>query len=105
MALYDANGNITIDDVAAKNDIMKFNQSAEILRESVCVMNGIISLAYEMKGQTGESIVDQASLLKNKLENMISNLAESSAYIQKTIEHYTIVDQNLKETFQNFENN
>lgn len=101
MALKDSSGRITIDEVAAQNDVRKISQARDILYGSKRTLDNIISQASGEQGQTASAIVEKATELNKQINSMIERLDETSSFISNTVAHYQEVDRLLKEAIQN----
>lgn len=96
MAYKDANGQITIDEIAAQKDLTNLSQSIESLNSAHENIVQIISFASEFKGNSAESINEGLIILKQQIEALISDITESAEYIKITVNKYQQIDSNLK---------
>lgn len=96
MALYDENGKITIDEIAAQNDIKRINAAIHSLNNSKAAIQNLINQASGGQGQTTNAILEKATELKGQIDAMINRLNETSWFISKTVSHYQWVDQQVK---------
>ena len=98
MALYDENGKITIDDVAANADIKRINASLDKLRASLKTVDGLIEYAASsQEGKFATAMIDKLTEIKKRRNSMISQLEETAHFIRKVVEHYTALDRAIKE--------
>ena len=104
MALYDNNGKITIDEVAAEKDKNNLSTAIASLREAGTAIDRLIAQAQSTKGATGNAILEKATELKNQIRNMIGNLTESKDFITNTVIHYQRLDQQVKDVINSVKN-
>lgn len=97
MAYRDANGNITIDQVAANSDIQKMNQVVEKLSYASKSLQKIIMTTTAMKGQTADAIVEQALKQKKAIDTLISDINADIAVIRKAVNKYQELDRKVAE--------
>ena len=91
MAYKDENGKITIDDVAAGEDIRKIEQNAlQSLRAAQ-------TEGANSKGETAQAIYDKSQELINQIQRLDSNLEETTNYIRHVLAVYKAKDEMLKE--------
>ena len=92
MAYRDENGKITIDDVAAGEDIRKIERAQAILQ------NALQSLTEgaNSKGQTAQAIYDKSQELINQIQRLDNNLEETTNYIRHVLAVYKAKDEMLK---------
>ena len=81
MAYKDENGKITIDDVAAGEDIRKIERTE----------------GANSKGETAQAIYDKSQELINQIQRLDSNLEETTNYIRHVLAVYKAKDEMLKE--------
>lgn len=96
MAYYDANGNITIDEDAAFQDIQRAAQAENILRSAVRSLKNVNSMCSEFQGSTAQAIVEKSTELQRKAERLISELDEMQSYTRRVIERYRRIDEECK---------
>ncbi len=96
MAYRDYNGQITIDEVAAKNDVRRINEAISKLEASKNSMNQLIQQSNEMKGATAQAIEAKASELKRQIEALINTLNQEAYAINQTVAKYKRLDQEVK---------
>lgn len=97
MALYDENGRITIDEVAAQRDVKKIREALSYLNESRRTINNLIQQATATQGETGSAIIEKAGELRGQIDALIARLNETESFINKTVAHYQRVDQQVKD--------
>ena len=89
MAYRDENGKITIDDVAAGEDIRKIERAQAILQ------NALQSLrAAQTEG--AQAIYDKSQELINQIQRLDNNLEETTNYIRHVLAVYKAKDEMLK---------
>lgn len=98
MAFRDENGKITIDEVAAQQDIKNLNKSKENLDTAMTHLKEIVALAAEFSGNTGTVITETALQLQKQVQGTIESIDTTSQNIDATIKKYQAIDQALKET-------
>lgn len=96
MALRDSSGKITIDEVAAAQDIRKIGSAIESLEASGKAVDNILRQADGEKGQTMVATIEKASELRRNINDMIRRLNETRSFIQRTVAHYQEVDRQVK---------
>ena len=100
MALKDSSGKITIDEVAAQQDVQKLLRAIEILENAKKAIENLINQAADEKGLTAKAIESKAIEMKNYIVTMINKLRESESFINNTVSHYQEVDRLLKEAIE-----
>lgn len=96
MALKDSSGRITIDEVAAQQDIRKLEQAMDVLSESQKALESLLNQAGSEQGQTARAIEEKAAELKRQVVSLKDNLNVTSQFIRQTVAHYQEVDRQLK---------
>lgn len=96
MALKDSSGRITIDEVAAQQDIRKLEQAMVVLGESQKALESLLNQAGSEQGQTARAIEEKATELKRQVTALKDNLNVTSQFIRQTVAHYQEVDRQLK---------
>lgn len=97
MAFKDQNGKITIDEVAAQNDIKSIEMTIERLEEA---RSSIVEIKYEsayFKGKTSVSITEASEQLIKRYDAVISQLKETKERISSTINKYQQIDSKIKD--------
>ena len=77
MAYRDGSGAITIDEIAAANDIRRIREAEGYLAQSRQVIIQLMELADGMTGQTADAIRDKAYELQTQVDKLNSRLVES----------------------------
>ena len=96
MALYDGNGKITIDEIAAQKDINNLKQAVEFLQTTLDLINQIYGMALEFDSESNKAIVQACNDLKLTISNLMQSTTETSYYIAKTVKKYQMIDEQLK---------
>ena len=96
MAYKDENGKITIDDVAAGEDIRKIERAQSILQNALQSLRAQTEGANS-KGETAQAIYDKSQELINQIQRLDSNLEETTNYIRHVLAVYKAKDEMLKE--------
>ena len=91
MAYRDENGKITIDDVAAGEDIRK-----AILQNALQSLRAAQTEGANSKGQTAQAIYDKSQELINQIQRLDNNLEETTNYIRHVLAVYKAKDEMLK---------
>ena len=95
MAYHNEQGQVTIDEAAAGEDISKIRQAASKLEESKnCIRQLKISVSM-MNGQTAAAILEQCEKLETEVNGLINQLNDSINYITKTVQKYKEEDKEL----------
>ena len=76
MAYKDENGKITIDDVAAGEDIRKIERAQSILQNALQSLRAAQTEGANSKGETAQAIYDKSQELINQIQRLDSNLEE-----------------------------
>ena len=100
MAYRDYNGKITIDEVAAKNDVKKINAAIAKLETARNSVNQLMQQSSVMKGETGQAIVSKSGEMKRNLDALINNLRQEVTAINQTVAKYKRLDQQVKAAIQ-----
>ncbi len=101
MALYDENGRITIDEIAAQRDIDILNSVLEQLRSSLEDISQIEMQAQEFDSETNKNILEECRLLKMQISREIEASENAITYIRDTVRKYQQIDRNLRELISN----
>ena len=86
MAYRDENGKITIDDVAAGEDIRKIERAQAILQNALQSLRAAQTEGANSKGQE----------LINQIQRLDNNLEETTNYIRHVLAVYKAKDEMLK---------
>ena len=97
MAYRDENGKITIDDVAAREDIRKIERAQSILQNALQSLRAAQTEGANSKGETAQAIYDKSQELINQIQRLDSNLEETTNYIRHVLAVYKAKDEMLKE--------
>lgn len=97
MAFRDENGKITIDEIAAQQDVRNLNRSKENLVSSVNYCKEILAIASEFSGSTGTVITESAIMLQKQIENAIQNIDVAVQNIDSTVKKYQAIDSELRD--------
>ena len=97
MVYKNADGNITIDEVAANADIHKMIQAVEKLSNASASLQSLINAASSMKGNTANAIVDQALQQKKQVDALIKNLESNISVIKSALNKYKEIDRRVTE--------
>lgn len=97
MAFKDENGKITIDEIAAQQDIRNLNKSKESLLTAIEHLKEIVALAAEFSGNTGTAIGETALQLQKQIQATIDSVDTTSNNIDSTIKKYQAIDAALKD--------
>ena len=100
MAYHDENGRITIDAAAAQKDIRRIREAIQVLEDSRSAICSLERQAGQMQGEVAFAIVHQAGRMKKSLENVIDKLEETIIFVQKTVRHYELLDEQIKQAIQ-----
>ena len=95
MAYRDENGKITIDDVAAGEDIRKIERAQAILQNALQSLRAAQTEGANSKGQTAQAIYDKSQELINQIQRL-DNLEETTNYIRHVLAVYKAKDAMLK---------
>ena len=95
MAYRDGSGAITIDEVAAANDMRRIEEAEGYLAQSRSVIIQLMDLAEGMTGQTADAIRDKAYELQMQVDKLSSQLVESRQLIRATVQRYQRIDAEL----------
>ena len=96
MAYRDENGKITIDDVAAGEDIRKIERAQAILQNALQSRRAAQTEGAHSKGQTAQAIYDKSQELINQIQRLDNNLEETTNYIRHVLAVYKAKDEMLK---------
>ena len=101
MAFKDANGRITIDEVAAQKDVANIQAAIRDLQAARDSLNEIMCQAQSFSGRTANSMVEYSARLLKEYDVLISKLEESASLIQQTIDKYQKIDENVRNIINN----
>lgn len=100
MAFADQNGKITIDEVAAAEDIKNLEQSKILLTQALDLIAQTESQGTAFRGDTGARIVMYSSELRADLKKQLENIETTIAAIKHTVARYQEIDRELKAQIQ-----
>lgn len=95
MAYRDGSGAITIDEVAAANDIRRIQEAESYLAQSRAAIIRLMDLADSMTGQTSDAIRDKAYELQILVDRLSSQLVQSRQLISATVRRYQQIDAEI----------
>ena len=95
MAYKDENGKITIDDVAAGEDIRKIERAQSILQNALQSLRAAQTEGANSKGETAQAIYDKSQELINQIQRLDSNLEETTNYIRHVLAVYKAKDERI----------
>ena len=96
ISTVDENGKITIDDVAAGEDIRKIERAQAILQNALQSLRAAQTEGANSKGQTAQAIYDKSQELINQIQRLDNNLEETTNYIRHVLAVYKAKDEMLK---------
>ena len=105
MAFKDANGKITIDEVAAQRDIANIRASIEHLDVVDRLLTQMIQSASEFSGDTGKAIIDSCSSLQSQIRMMRDYSDRTAISIDSIIKKYEQIDRDLRDIMNSFSQN
>ena len=97
MAYKDENGKITIDDVAAGEDIRKIERAQSILQNALQSLRAAQTEGANSKGETAQAIYDKSQELINQIHSLVSILEDTTFFIRHVLAAYLAKDEMLKE--------
>lgn len=100
MAFVDQNGKITIDEVAAAEDIKNLEQSKALLAQALELITLTEAQCGTFRGNTGDRIALCSAELKADLKKQLDNIETTVEAIKKTVARYQAIDHALKEQVQ-----
>lgn len=99
MAFRDENGRITIDEVAARQDIKNLEKARECLVTAIEHLKEITVLASDFSGKTGTVISESAMQIQKQIQGTVECIDTTSYNIDLVIKNYQAADASLKKTF------
>ena len=96
MAFTDANGKITIDDVALNHDIQRLISSKNDLIKVKDELQTILNLNSSMLGPTADSINETTLHMLNSVNKNIDSIDDSVLFLKKILSTYEAIDRNNK---------
>ena len=103
MAFKDANGKITIDEVAAQKDINDIRAAIQDLQAARDSLNEIMYQSQSFSGRTATGIEESSLQLIKEYDKMIQQLNNTVTTITNTVEKYRKIDEDLKNYINNQE--
>lgn len=100
MAFRDQNGKITIDEIAAQQDIQNMTKSRESLVEAIDHIKQIQAGSTGFQGETGVVLQEQCAEFIQMLNQQIENIDRAIDAISKTVARYQEIDRQLKDQIQ-----
>ena len=97
MAYHDENGRITIDEVAAKNDVRKMEAAIDRLDATIRQFKQLMNKASESKGNTAEAVYDKSMEMITRLNKSKEQLQMAIDLINRTVKHYYELDKKLRD--------
>lgn len=102
MAFRDENGRITIDEIAAQQDVRNLRAAVESMASVHGTLRQVDALASSFSGDTGAAIQEVALQLAARLQELMEQAQEAAGTIEATVAKYQAIDANLKETMDVF---
>lgn len=102
MAYKDANGRITIDEVAAQKDVNNLNFSLECLMAVNEMLLEINRASFEFSGHTAVEIQTYSDELMKLISTLSEDVTETISLIENTVKKYQEIDRSLKETIDSY---
>lgn len=96
MAFTDQNGKITIDEIAAQQDIKNMAAAKENLTAAADSLKEAMALASELSGDTAATIEDTARQFIKQIDATITSIDTASHNIETTVRTYQAMDSKLK---------
>ena len=96
MAFKDANGRITIDEVAAQKDITSIRAAIQDLQTARDSLSELRYQAQSFSGKTAVSIEETSTLLISEYDKLITYLEETISTINTTVGKYQRIDEEVK---------
>ena len=97
MAFHDENGKITIDENMALRDVRRMIEAVEKLKASRSAIQSLKANAADMQGMAATAIVEKAVESERELTKTRNQIEEAIQFINKTVEHYRLLDKKLSE--------
>ena len=88
-------GQVTIDEVAANQDITNIGKAMQKLEESKNTIRQLQNNALQMHGRTGSAIANKCVELTNYLDQLHLRLDTSAKFIRRTVEKYKEEDREV----------
>ena len=97
MAFRDENGKITIDELAAGQDIRNLRKAKEDLDAAVATLKEMAAVASEFSGNTGTAITESSLYLQKQIQLTLTTIDTTIENIDTTIKKYQAVDRGLRD--------
>lgn len=97
MAYINENMQITIDEVAASNDISRLQQSADALAHVKKTLEALLSEAETGKGETIEAIKAETYEQIQRINSLISKHEQAISLIRNTVAKYQRLDRMVRD--------
>ena len=81
-----------IDEAAARSDMAKISQAAQLLKQARQAVSQLLSSAEGMQGQTGSAIAEKTQELQHRIDLLTRQLQTSVALLNSTVVHYQQLD-------------
>lgn len=101
MAFKDANGRITIDEVAAQRDIANIQAAIEDLKLARDSVKEIRYQSQSFSGKTAIALEGSSGSLTAEYDKMITQLEETVSLIIAIVEKYRRIDEEVKNMINN----
>ena len=96
MAYRDEYGRITIDEVAAMEDVRKLTQAIEYLSKAEDALKEAMIEAEQSKGKTAFEMAAKAAELHKRIQDLRRDLANTQDYIRSVVKYYQAKDERLR---------
>lgn len=96
MALYDENGKITIDDIAAGEDVKRIKDAIAKIDETKAAIEQIKNQSETFSGEAASSMLETSQVLVNALRELEEQLEQQIKFINRTVERYKQLDAEVK---------
>ena len=96
MAYRDENGRITIDEVAAMEDVRKLTLAIDDLAKAEDALKEAMLEAEQSKGKTAIEMAAKAAELHKRIQDLRRDLANTQDYIRSVVKNYQAKDERLR---------
>ena len=93
MAYHDADGKITIDEVAANRDISHAMQAKQSLAEAESKLKLKLNQTASFEGETAQALNEKSAQLLARVKSMMTEIDEMVAYTRRVVAHYRAIDE------------
>lgn len=97
VAFINNNGQITIDEDAALEDMARERAAMNILNNALDKLQNLLMELEGYEGETVKAIFDGAETLKKRTEQLVDNLRDSIHYTNYVVEYYKALDQKCRD--------